>query len=261
MVLGMMVFTRLILCLSLLVAPLMADPLDAPARAKAQIHRLTESTALLGITLTAKPGWHTYWSNPGDAGMALSVTLADEAIQIDAEEFPTPTRFEKMGIVGYGYEGEATFLYYLSGPLPETLTGDARWLTCDENSCRPGHVEFALPLPALSTQAGEMGSEAPAWLMAAEATQPTRLDAEPLSIEVQGKTCTIQFRSSQNLVGFAAYPAQEALSEGRHSGIITAGAEENSYEIRLHLTGELPNTLGFIAKKGMQAYKLSFIQQ
>lgn len=109
------------------------------------------SQHFLAITLTPEADWHTYWENPGEAGLPLKVSLSTETISkgviADPSPFPIPQRYELGGVVMYGYGESKTFFTKLklkSGKLPQTLAGTATWLTCDDTECLVGEASFSL---------------------------------------------------------------------------------------------------------------------
>src|SRR5262245_4940334 len=59
-----------------------------------------------GVLLKIAPGYHVYWSNPGDSGTATSVQLkAFPNSNVEPMPMPTPYRIEVPGgLVNYGYE-------------------------------------------------------------------------------------------------------------------------------------------------------------
>src|SRR6187455_1235109 len=68
-----------------------------------------EFSLILDIKL--QPDWHFYWKNPGEAGMAPSLDWElPEGISIVKTEWPTPERFEKEGMITFGYSREVPFL-------------------------------------------------------------------------------------------------------------------------------------------------------
>src|SRR5688572_716189 len=54
--------------------------------------------------LDIEPGWHIYWSNPGESGLPTEVELvAPPGFQVGAVRYPGPNRFESPGeITSYG---------------------------------------------------------------------------------------------------------------------------------------------------------------
>jgi DsbC/DsbD-like thiol-disulfide interchange protein len=101
------------------------------------------------IKLTLDDGWHTYWINPGEGGMPLSVTwdLPDDWSAGEVQ-YPAPKRFMTGDLPGFGYEGAVLLPVRLTYP-PElreavTLSGEVSWLTCNDSSCVPGSARVSL---------------------------------------------------------------------------------------------------------------------
>lgn len=109
----------------------------------------------LGVRLTVDPGWHVYWSNPGDAGLPTLVkfTLPD-GFTSGPLQYPTPQRFDQPGnIVALGYENMVVLLARVTPPanLPSDFEGqfqaDVSWLVCSQE-CIPGKQSVDLTLNA-----------------------------------------------------------------------------------------------------------------
>ena len=106
----------------------------------------------LAVQLTMEPGWHIYWRNPGDAGLATSVKWKLPAgVTAGPIAWPRPERFSARSIVGYGYRERVALLVPVKVPqrfAPKTLTVEAAvsWLTCAE-VCIPGGQTLRLTLP------------------------------------------------------------------------------------------------------------------
>ncbi|WP_428484416.1 protein-disulfide reductase DsbD family protein [Rhodopila sp.] len=134
----------------LVAAPAMAlesAPVTSP-RAIATL--VTETDAIqpnapfrVALRLRLADGWHTYWKNPGDAGVAPDLTIQNAtASPID---WPTPRRVQEGPVMTYAYIGEVL--------LPVTLTSTtgvirahAQWLVC-KDICVPEEGDFSLNLP------------------------------------------------------------------------------------------------------------------
>ncbi len=108
---------------------------------------------LAGLHLKMAPHWHTYWQNPGDAGLPASIEWTlPEGFRVADFQWPAPRRMEEGGgLVSYGYENEVLLLFEISPPAQIgdtslTLRGKASWLVCKE-ICIPGDAELALTLP------------------------------------------------------------------------------------------------------------------
>ncbi len=110
-------------------------------------------TIWAGIDLQMDDGWHTYWKNPGEAGIATEIKW-HLPIGITAEEirWPLPEKIPPAEVTTYGYEHEVMLLVPLkietnfpanAGPL--TLKADISWLECMEQ-CVPGSTNIEATL-------------------------------------------------------------------------------------------------------------------
>ena len=78
----------------------------------------------LGVRFDMAPGWHIYWLNPGQSGMATSIEGAGDA------RFPGPQRFISPGdIENYGWSESVVALVENPGTVT-TLQVD--WLACKD---------------------------------------------------------------------------------------------------------------------------------
>ena len=111
------------------------------------------STLTVGLRLKMDPKWHTYWINPGDAGLTTTIKWhLPQGVTAGDIQWPTPIKFgQELDIVGYGYEGEVLLPVEIAVPADfalDTLTLRATvdWLAC-EAVCIPGAAELTLTLP------------------------------------------------------------------------------------------------------------------
>lgn len=111
---------------------------------------------LVAVHLKIADNWHTYWKNPGDAGMATSIEWTlPEGFTASPIIWPAPERFMLEGIVGYGYEKEVVLLTRITPPEslsldPITINADIRWLVCSDIQCVPGSSEHSISMPVLA---------------------------------------------------------------------------------------------------------------
>ena len=156
-------------------------------------------TAWLALHLTIRPGWHTYWLNPGDAGEKTEIAWTlPPGFAAGAIQWPAPQRLlEPANIAIYGYTGTATHLVAVSVPADArpgetvTLAAEARWLVC-EKICLPEEGKFRLTLPVQAS-----GSVAPVegrWadiFDSARAALP-KPSPWPATFALSGKTLTLR---------------------------------------------------------------------
>jgi thiol:disulfide interchange protein DsbD len=73
------------------------------------------------LTIHIKEGWHTYWKNPGESGMAPQFQWNNGEQQkpnyeIKEIHWPAPQSFEKAGIGNYVYKDKVEFIVDLRIP-------------------------------------------------------------------------------------------------------------------------------------------------
>ena len=105
----------------------------------------------VGLRLQLAPGWHTYWQNPGDAGVPpdLDLTLPPGA-SAGPIVWPAPQRVAEGPLMTYAYTGDLLLPVTVTPvgrgwhrPCRRTRTG---WSASD--ICVPEEGDFRLDLPA-----------------------------------------------------------------------------------------------------------------
>ncbi len=146
-------------------------------------------SASVALELVAEEGWHTYWLNPGDAGMATTVNwTVPKGFSTSALSWPAPARFEEGEgrVTSFGYEGRVVLPATLTAPRgvkKARIHAKASWLVCRE-ICLPGEAELSLTLPvkagAARTELARIPPE-PGWK--AELTGWTLRVEAPVALE------------------------------------------------------------------------------
>lgn len=112
----------------------------------------------VALRLRLADGWHTYWKNPGDAGVAPDFSI--DGVTASAIDWPTPRRVAEGPVMTYAYTGEVllpvTVTTQSGTAQTGTLKAHAQWLVC-KDICVPEEGDFTLALklgpPAPSAQA------------------------------------------------------------------------------------------------------------
>ena len=187
----------------------------------------------VGLQLTHKPEWHTYWKNAGDSGLptTLEWTLPPGVIAGDIA-WPLPKKIPIGNLANYGYEGTVLL------PVPLTITPDfkppltgntldvklkASWLVCRQE-CIPEEGEFAIQIPlkgstainsaafdaALKAQPrpvmGSVGGVLPDSQIQIDG-KLLRFSVQGLPVELRGKTLDV-FPETTEVIETAATPKQ-----------------------------------------------------
>ena len=157
-------------------------------------------TVWVGLQLTHKPEWHTYWKNSGDSGLPTDLQWSLPAgVTAGAIAWPAPKKIPIGTLANYGYEGTVLL------PVPLTITPafkpplfsdeievrlKASWLVC-KKECIPEDGEFALKIPVKSSTAGQSAAFEAAFQAAPQplpdSTENTLLvEASAIKLSVQG---------------------------------------------------------------------------
>ena len=112
------------------------------------------STAVVAVKQTIRPGWHTYWRNPGDSGGATTLTWTlPQGVRAGDIVWSLPERQRITGLMNYGYSGEVWLPVTIEVPataragtvLP--LTVKASFFVCSAEMCVPEDLTLRLDLP------------------------------------------------------------------------------------------------------------------
>ncbi len=117
-------------------------------------------TAWVGLHIKTRPGWHTYWRNPGDSGLPPRIAWSlPSGIAAGDIHWPIPEKFAFGPLAGFGYKNETLLMVPLAvdggaGIGAEAkVTADAKWLVCAD-VCVPERAVLSLNLPVADRAAG-----------------------------------------------------------------------------------------------------------
>jgi thiol:disulfide interchange protein/DsbC/DsbD-like thiol-disulfide interchange protein len=148
-------------CSFFISTPLKADPaLATSAQEITKATLVSEFDAItpgqplhVGVLLEPREGWHTYWENPGDAGMATELIWSlPEGFAAGNIDWPAPHRVLEGPLVTFSYTGNIFLPTTITVPAALDATGRhtlrvlARWLVCKE-VCIPESAELEITLP------------------------------------------------------------------------------------------------------------------
>ena len=135
----------LLQCWSMCLAmPAQAAPTHIAAELVAEGAAEPGGTVMLAIRMRPEPGWHGYWSNPGDAGLGMTLNWrVPGGYKAGEPAYPVPDTLLIAGLMNHVYKGEYAILVPLTLPR-EARPGsridaalDAQWLACTDTICVP----------------------------------------------------------------------------------------------------------------------------
>jgi thiol:disulfide interchange protein DsbD len=143
------------LCLSAAGPAWSVVPVQASLEAQASAYQPGQALRV-SLRLRHQPGWHSYYKDPGDAGLPTTLDWQlPPGVSAGAIEWPAPERFTAPGgLKSQGYTGDLSLPVVVTvgagfhQPLLH-LAARASWLACAQ-VCIPGSAELALDLPIAS---------------------------------------------------------------------------------------------------------------
>lgn len=148
------------LLLALLLLPVVARAASVAERTYTTVSLIAETPApaagrpvTLGLVMQPKPGWHTYWRNPGSSGYETRVSWTlPRGAAAGAFRYPLPKTFAVAGLTSYVYERENVLLADLTLPAglapgtPLLIRAKLDWLVCNDQLCVPESATLSLDL-------------------------------------------------------------------------------------------------------------------
>lgn len=213
------------------------------------------ATAWLAVELAMKPGWHTYWRNPGDAGQATEIDWhLPPGYAAGPIQWPVPKPFTVDIITSYGYADRVVLLVPVGVPADARdradIAADVRWLVC-EKICIPGEARLRLSLPVAAAVSRDPAN---APVFGATRERLPRDLATPVAARYDAETIVLQLTPSSGDATFLPY--DDALIEHGARQALDGGTLTLRRGPR---TGDLPaSTDGLLLiDGGKQAFNVS----
>lgn len=214
------------------------------------------STIWIGLRMTPQAGWHGYWSNPGESGIAPEVEWSvPRGVRVGPLQHPAPTLFKAPGVVSFVHSGSHILLARLSlgaglkagTSLP--LVVKARWAACSDNFCVPQSGTLSLTLVAGD---GKPGTNAGALKRAGAALS----DPAP-----RGSYSVADGKLRLQLPPFLALRPQRARffpDDNGYLNVVEQRVEPHGPAIVAPVLGKVPATISGVVTDGASAYRLAF---
>lgn len=215
------------------------------------------ATAWLAVELAMRPGWHTYWRNPGDAGQATEIDWQlPPGYAAGPVHWPVPKTFTVDIITSYGYADRVALLIPVTVPAAALagekaeIAAEVRWLVC-ERICIPGDAKLSLSLPVVATASRDPAN---ADVFASMRDRLPRDLGTPIAARYDAETIALQLSPSPGDATFL--PFDDALIEHGAKQALGSGTLTLRRGPR---TGDLPaSTDGvLLIDDGRQAFNVS----
>ena len=142
----------------------------------------------VGVEIAMPPGSHTYWKQPGEAGVPPVFAFNGSVNVAKAEvRFPVPSRLSEDGLDAFGYTGTVVFPVVVTPTdrsKPATLKVDVAYAVCNK-ICIPAHGTAQLQLPA---EGGEVDGEAVTTALALVPLPATEAEHDSLKVNELERT-------------------------------------------------------------------------
>ena len=227
------------------------------------------TSAMLGIRVRHAPGWHTYWTNPGDAGYALRLFWAlPEGVTVGNIQWPLPKRIftgdPKAPITNFGYDGEVLLLIPISvgSTVKEdqtlALLARADWLVC-RDMCIPEEGELTLSLPVRATGSTPMASSNASAFSAATGKLPTPAADWKAQAKIADRKLLLQLEVPQKDRSASQLDVFSVAEGSTDTSVHTAFRTETGYAVQLQLAadGKVQDPMNFVVALGSGAGKLA----
>ncbi len=131
--------------------------------AHTRVELISETTSIepgkpfwVALRLAPEKGWHTYWKNPGDSGLATKIDwILPKGFEAGPILWPTPEIFKTPPIVSFGYSKDVLLLTEIKTPSTlkegalELIQAKVGWLAC-KVICIPGKADLSIKIPVAS---------------------------------------------------------------------------------------------------------------
>lgn len=230
-----------------MVASMLQAPPTAASGSHVEATLVAEHTAAspdrvfwVGLRLRMAPGWHTYWSNPGDSGLATKISWTlPPGWQAGPIKWPFPTLFGDGTVKSYGYADEVLLAVPLQLPA-DAPAGKAKiaakvsWLECEE-ICKPGKANLSLSVPVKPGAATTPSRDA-ALFGAARKLWPVEAPAGAISFQATPQSVVVSWP--------AAWQAQEAMFFPEAPGVVEPAEVQVLSKTKTRSTLTVPRPAG-----------------
>jgi thiol:disulfide interchange protein/DsbC/DsbD-like thiol-disulfide interchange protein len=184
----------------------------------------------LALRQQIEAGWHTYWSNPGDAGLPTTIDWSlPPGFKAGPILWPQPKRIAYGPVVDYGYENEVLLPVDIDVPSTVALgtsvviAGHASWLVCSD-TCVPEDARLSISVPVAAEAEAD-----PEWaerFASVRARLPLR-NPFPTTVAMNGENITLNIATGDatKLRDVMFFPADRDVIDNDAPQTLVTGPE------------------------------------
>jgi thiol:disulfide interchange protein len=202
----------------------------------------------LALRQQIESGWHTYWLNPGDAGLPTTIDWSlPPAFKAGPILWPQPKRIAYGPVVDYGYENEVLLPVDIDVPSTVALgtnvviAGHASWLVCSD-TCVPEDARLSISVPVVAETEAD-----PDWAQpfaSAAARLPLRNPfPTTASVSAENITLHVAMGDAQKLRDVTFFPADPDVIDNDAPQTPVTGPEGLTLTLRRDGTKPPPTAL------------------
>ncbi len=150
------IFLSILLLLSIGISPILSNPVTTTHTTASLISSYDTITPGQSFDVLVQfdldPGWHSYWKDPGDSGLATSIIWTlPEGFTASSIAWQKPEIISFGDLTNFGFHKKAYHLVTITAPSQlynmntVTLIADVSWLVCEE-VCIPASTPLSLTL-------------------------------------------------------------------------------------------------------------------
>jgi thiol:disulfide interchange protein len=203
---------------------------------------------LLGLQQKIETGWHTYWVNPGESGLATTIEWSlPQGFTAGPIGWPAPERFAFGPVVDYGYTDDPLLLVSLQVPADLQVGTDVKisahvsWLVCSD-ICIPEEADLGIVLPV---GAAPQPNGAAGAAFASARTHTPRENPFQSAVTISGDTLVLRLSTgdASQLKDVAFFPLDQNVIEDGAPQIVSASSEGLEIALRRDTSHPAPAAL------------------
>ena len=209
----------------------------------------------LALRQQIEAGWHTYWLNPGDAGLPTTIDWSlPGGFKAGPILWPQPKRIAYGPVVDYGYENEVLLPVDIDVPPTVALgtnlviAARASWLVCSD-TCIPEDADLSISVPVVAETEAD-----PDWAerLASVRTRLPLRNPFPTTASANAENITLHIGigDAQKLRDVMFFPADRDVIDNDAPQTPVAGREGLTLTLRRDATGPAP-----IALNGLLSFR------